>query len=450
MRISNKLSLAVLLGLTPLALQADDLTLSGGNARLTGTVRAINEAGVMELSTELSTEPLYLKNGAVDKVAFTSQQAPTETPSALVELANGDLLPLDIESLDETKLVAVSPDAGRLEIPREALYSLQMGVETRKVVYSGPRNLEEWAGDKDFKNWTFENRSLVANGPAEASMKVALPERFILRFTLKWQPKQSPNFQFFFADPLKDIGESVDRYRLQFGGAGFEIKREASKGKRYTTVILLNRTPNQYVTRELQVEVRVDRRAARIQLYLNGEPEGEFFDPIPTVPTGSGLMLLSNTQNGVPQEVSNIEVLELDDSRGRHRAEDRGDPKMDSLISREDERFSGKLLEIRKQGEGKNVIFRMESDFQENPEEIPGSAVSTVFFAKKDAKDEDPAGPPFVLRLHGKGSLRVASCRFDGNDVTAVHPLLGPLQFRKEGILAMERVDPKPADKPEP
>ncbi|MCU0749003.1 MAG: hypothetical protein MUF13_05580, partial [Akkermansiaceae bacterium] len=237
---------------------------------------------------------------------------------------------------------------------------------------------------------------------------------------------------------------------LQFGGAGLEIKREASKGKRYNTVILLNRTPNQYVTRELQVEVRVDRRAARIQLYLNGEPEGEFFDPVPTVPNGSGLMLVSNTQNGVPQEVSNIEVLELDDSRGRHRAEDRGDPKMDSLISREDDRFSGKLLEIRKQGEGKNVVFRMKSDFQENPEEIPDSEVSTVFFAKKDGKAADPAGPPFVLRLHGKGSLRVASCRFTENEVTAIHPLLGALQFRREGILAMERVDPKPADKPEP
>lgn len=450
MRISNKLSLAVLLGLTPLASQADDLTLSGGNARLTGTVRAINEAGVMELSTELSAEPLFLKNGAVDKVAFTSKEAPTDTPSALVELANGDLLPLDIESLDENKLVAVSPDAGRLEIPREALSSLQVGVERRKVVYSGPRNLEEWAGDKDFKNWTFENRSLVANGPAQAAMKVALPEQFVLRFTLKWQPKQSPNFQFFFADPMKEKGEAVDRYYLQFGGAGLEIKREASKGKRYNTVILLNRTPNQYVTRELQVEVRVDRRAARIQLYLNGEPEGEFFDPVPTVPSGSGLMLVSNTQNGVPQEVSNIEVLELDDSRGRHRAEDRGDPKLDSLISREDDRFSGKLLEIRKQGEGKNVVFRMKSDFQENPEEIPDSEVSTVFFAKKDGKAADPAGPPFVLRLHGKGSLRVASCRFTENEVTAIHPLLGALQFRREGILAMERVDPKPADKPEP
>ena len=450
MRISNQLRLAVLLGIAPLAARADDLTLFGGNARLTGTVRAIDEAGVMELSTELSTEPLFLKNGAVDRVEFTSKEESGKSPSALVELANGDLLPLEIEGLDDSRLVAVSPDAGRLEIPREALSSLQMGVETRKVVYSGPRNLEEWAGDKDFKNWTFENRSLVANGPAQAAMKVALPERFVLRFTLKWQAKQSPNFQFYFADPLKEKGEAVDRYYLQFGGAGLEIKREASKGKRYNPVILLNRTPNQYITRELQVEARVDRRAARIQLYLNGEPEGEFFDPIPNVPTGSGLMVVSNTQNGVPQEVSNIEVLELDDSRGRHRAEDRGDPKVDSLISREDDRFSGSLLEIRKQGDGKKVLFRMKSDFQENPEEIPDSEVSTVFFAKKEIKETDPAGSPFVLHLHGKGSLRVASCRFAGNEVTAVHPLLGTLRIRREGILAMERVDPKSPDKPEP
>lgn len=450
MRISNKLRLAMLLGLSPLALQADDITLSGGNARLTGTVRAINEAGVMELSTELSNEPLFLKNGAVDHVSFTSKTASAELPAALVELANGDLLPLDIESLDDKKLVAVSPDAGRLEIPREALSSLQLGVEHRKVVYSGPRNLEEWAGDKDFKSWTFENKSLVANGPAQASLKLAMPERFVLRFTLNWQAKQSPNFQIYFADPLMGKGEAVDRYYLQFGGAGLEIKREASRGKRYNTVILLNRTPNQYINRELQVEVRVDRQAARIQLYLNGEPEGEFFDPIPNVPTGSGLMLISNTQNGVPQEVSNIEVLELDDSRGRHRAEDRGDAKVDSLISREDERFSGKLLDIRRDGDGKKLVFRIKSDFQEKPEEIPDSEISTLFFAKKDGAKPDPKDHPFVLRLHGKGSLRVASCRFTENEVTAVHPLLGALQIRREGILAMERVDSQPADLPEP
>lgn len=452
MRISNKLISPALCGLGfflgSLGLRADDLTLSGGNARLTGTVRSINEAGVLELSTELSTEPLLLKNGAVDKVAFTSSAEPKDAPSALVELANGDFLPVEIESLDGERLIATSPDAGRMEIPRAAISSLQMGVERRKVIYSGPRNPDEWSGAKDFKKWTFANNSLVADGSAMATKKLALPEKFVLRFTLVWQAKQTPNFQMFFADPLLGRGDPVDRYYLQFGGAGLEIKRESSKGKRYNTVILLNRTPNQYVGRELQVEIRVDRKASRLVLFLNGEPEGEFFDPIPSIPTGSGLMMISNTPNGMRQDVRDIEVLELDDSRGRHFAEDRGDPTMDSLISREDDRWSGSLMDIRK--ETGNLLFRFKGNHKENPEEIPELEISTVFFAKKEGVAGDAKASPFILRLHGKGSLNVASCRFTEQEVTAVHPLLGELRFRRDGILAMEKMDAKPADLPEP
>jgi hypothetical protein len=52
-------------------LAADELTLDGG-ARLTGVVRSINEAGVLELLSELSPEPVMLKRGTVEKVEFSS------------------------------------------------------------------------------------------------------------------------------------------------------------------------------------------------------------------------------------------------------------------------------------------------------------------------------------------------------------------------------------------
>jgi len=316
------------------------------------------------------------------------------------------------------------------------------------VVYAGPRQADEWSGAKEFKKWTFANNQLVAEGSAMATKKLALPEKFVLRFTLAWQAKQTPNFQMYFADPLLGKGDPVDRYYLQFGGAGLEIKREASKGKRYNTVILLNRTPNQYAGRELQVEIRVDRKTSRLVLLLNGEPEGEFFDPIPSIPTGDGLMMISNTPNGVRQEVRDIEVLELDDSRGRHFAEDRGDPTVDSLISREDDRWSGSLMSIRR--DAANLLFRFKSDHQANPEEIPETEISTVFFAKPKGAAPDAKASPFILRLHGKGSLNVASCRFTEQEVTAVHPLLGELRFRRDGIISMERMNAKPADLPEP
>jgi hypothetical protein len=433
-------------------LAADELTLDGGG-RLTGTVRSINEASVVELISELSPQPVLLKRGAVAKVTFSSNGVVPKPPAALVELSNGDLLPATLEALDDRKLTITSPQAGRLEIPREALKSLQLGIQQRNVVYAGPHDLNEWTGDDDtLKNWVCEHDGLIANGPAQASKKFALPEQFILRLTLKWQPKQIPNFQIYFADPLLAKGERCDRYYLQFGGAGLEIKREAAKGKRFNTIIQLNRAQNLYPGQQLQVEVRVDRKGSRLHLLLNDEPEGDFIDPIAAVPNGSGITLVSNVQNGNPQEFRDIQVLEFDDARGRHRAELRGDPKTDSLISREDDRWSGHLLELRNTDDGPLFLFK--SDFQQDALEIREADVSTVFFATRDGKAPDPQPHPFILRLRGEGSLRVASCLFTEETVSAVHPLLGPLTLRRDGIVAMERsvpkADPTTKSAPEP
>ena len=60
---------------------ADELTLDGG-ARLTGTVRSINEAGVVELASELSPEPVLLKRGTVEKVEFSIQRRRAQAAGA--------------------------------------------------------------------------------------------------------------------------------------------------------------------------------------------------------------------------------------------------------------------------------------------------------------------------------------------------------------------------------
>jgi hypothetical protein len=432
------------------SLLADDVTLNSGSARLTGSVRSISKEGIVELASPLSPGPVLLKSDAVRKVEFSPDNPSAAQAPALVELVNGDVLPVAIEGFDDRKLTVVSPEAGRLEIPREALRTLQLGIAERKVVYAGPKNLDEWAGEGDVRNWSFERASLVADGQASATKKFPLPEQFVLGFTLQWQAKQMPpNFEVYFADPLKAKGEASDRYFLRFNSAGLEIKREVSKGKRYHTIVQLNRTPNQYPDRQLKVEIRADRKGSRMRLFLNGEPEGEFFDPIAPVPSGSAITFVCNTQTGNPHEISNISILELDDSSIRHRAEDRGDPKNDSLISREDDRWGGRLMEIRKTEEG--AIFRFKSDFQNDLVEIPEDVVSTVFFAG-EAGGETPEDPehPFMLRLRGEGSLRLASCLFTEDSVSAVHPLLGPLNLRRDGVLSMERIESKPAPAPEP
>jgi hypothetical protein len=428
---------------------ADDLTLSGGEARLTGIVRSINEAGVVELSSELSPDPLWLRSGVVEKIEFSTHRAVEEPVSTIIGLTNGDLLPVRIERLDDRHFHVVSPEVGRMEIRRDIVKSIQTGVRRRIVVYEGPNSTEEWKSAEDGRNnLTFENDVLLTNGPTAFSKKLALPRQFILRFTLSWLARQSPNFQVYFADPLLAKGEPCDRYYLQFGGAGLEIKREASRGKRYNTIAILNRTPDQMPDNRIQVELRVNRDTARMELFINGEPEGEFADPIARIPDASGIAFVSNTPNGMTQRISSIEILEFDDSSTRHRAEDRGDPLKDSLISREDDRWSGRLMAIRPTPEG--LVFSFKTDFQREALQIPESDISTVFLAGANpASPEDP-GHPFVIRLAGEGELRVASCVFGGEHVTATHPLLGQLAIRRDGIVSLERTSPTPEPKAGP
>lgn len=428
---------------------ADDLTFADGSSRLTGTVRTIDEADRVEFQSPLSPEPLLLKGSTIEKVEFSMASAAPALPTALIELTNGDLLPAAIESLDERNLTVLMPSAGRLEIPRTSLSSLQLGIRQRNLVYAGPRTLDEWQNlQADTKNWKFSKNSLIANGPAAAFMNIAdLPKQFILRFTIKWKDKKTPNFQVSFADPMKAKGEPSDRYYLQVGGAGLEIKREASKGKRFNTIVQLNRTPNQFPDNEIRVEIRVDRNGSRLQLFLNGEPEGKFIDPISPVPTGTGISLISNASNGSTQEIQNIEILEYDDSRTRHHSEDRGDPKTDSLISIEDDRWTGQLTKIGKSPEGA-IIYFFHSKVQTDPLEIPEVDVSTVFFSSENIVKADRDAPHLVLNLRGEGLLRVGSCRFTDDKVYAEHTLLGKLVLRRDDILSIVRTQPaktKPA-----
>lgn len=431
-----------------LPLTADELTLVGGS-KLTGSVRSIDEAGRVELASPLSPEPLLLKGGTVEKVEFSNELETSDPPPALIELTNGDHLPASLKDLDDRDLTVTLAVAGDLRVSRDHLTSMHLGIRRRNVVYQGPGGLNEWTSSwGDPKNWTFRNDALVANGPATAARKFALPGQFTLRFTLKWQARQAPNFQVYFADPLAPKDKPSDRYYLQFGGAGLEIKREAAEGKRYNTIAQLNRTPNQYPDQRMQVEIRVDRKGARLHLFINGEPEGAYADPISPVPDGSGITLVCNAPGGSTQEISAIVVSEFDDSRVRHQAEERGDPETDSLISREDDRWGGRLLNLRMTGDG--PIFRFKSDFQDAPQEIPAAEVSTVFFAAKNRPAKEEAEAPFVLKLPGDGSLKVSACHFTGEKVIATHPLLGRLELRRDGILSMERTNPNPEPADEP
>jgi len=407
-----------------------------GDGRLTGELVAMDLEGVITLVTPVSEKPLKLKSDRVSTVDFGMENNPGQVPDQRIRLINGDVLPASIEYLDDNTLRAKSPYLGNIDIPRSVVDSVQLGIAPQKLVFGESEDFEGWQrGSRDSRDWKIENGNLSVSGQGEISRKIDLPEKFVIRFDLIWN--NNPNFRFTFADPLEGKSERVDRYFLQFGAAGLEIKRESTGENRYTPILMLSRRPDQFAGNRLKIEIRVDRTRGRLHLYLNDELEGRYTDPVPNIPRGSGISLASRAPSETEQTVEDLEVLVWDDRGDRHRAEARGDGKKDAIIGRYGERFGGRLISINDGEEGKVFLFK--SDFQNEPLALPEVEVSTVFFGGGSEKSTVDEFEGLVLLLSGQGEIRVDECEFGKETVTARHPLLGEIEIKRSGVTFLER-----------
>ncbi len=425
---------ALLLGLA-LSANAADISLIG-SGKLSGEILAMDGKGTITLSSPVSAKPLLLNGDKVKQVDFGKKADEAKVPDQRVKLVNGDILPLRVESLDDISVSAVSEDFGKISIPRELVDSIQLGIVPEKLVYKSIGSLDGWKGDAGgARNWTVDGGVFLATGQGTLSRDFKLPDKFVIRFNFAWD--SHPNFRMFFAEPDKGANERANRYYLQFANSGLEIRRESMGKSRYTPIVLLSRTPEQFPGRRIKIEMRVDRTRGLFHLYVNGELEGRYTDPIPGIPDGNRISLLSLAPQESEQSVSNFEILEWDDRGDRHRTEDRGDPKLDALIGRFGERFGGHLDAVRGSDEGTVYLFK--SDFQKDPIELPEQEVSTVFLAGGKRKAVADADGGLVLRLRGGGELRATSCEFGEKVVTVTHPLLGAIELAREAVTRLER-----------
>lgn len=404
-----------------------------GEAKLTGEITGMDADGTILLVAPVSAKPLLIKGDQVIKVDFGVSDEKTLLPDQRLELTNGDILPVRVNSMDDGLLRVESPVFGQLAIPREAVSSLQLGIIAEKMIYSGPEDFSGWKRNEGGEQaWDHEEGGFVAKGQGTLSRDVFLPEKFILRFSFAW--RNHPNFQFGFAE---GTNAGAEKYLMEFGGSGLALYRESAKRAR-TPIVLLARTPEQLAQRRMEVEIRGDRSRGLLELRIDGELEGRYTDPVQPIPDGTGISLVSRAARASEQTVSDIRILEWDDRGDRHRSEERGDGKSDSLIGRYGERFGGNLEGIRDTAGAKVYLFK--SDFQKEPLELPEEEVSTVFLSGETKASTSDNEGGLILNLRGNGSMRVSSCKFDGDFVKAEHPLLGALEFARSGIASIERI----------
>ncbi len=427
----------------PCILSADEVKFRDGG-RLTGDVLAIQEGGLIQLDSPLATEPLKLNGDAVLRVTFSdADEQPLSPGDTRVVLTNGDFLTASLIGYSRERGVVIDAgEMGELEIPPHHLHSLRLGVHSAKTIYQGPDDLANWDTDdrRASQNWRLEGERLTVNGSGQVGRMLDLPDHYVIRFNLSWQGQ--PNFQLGFSDPLENQQTRVDRYYLQFGRAGLEIKRESSTGRRYHTVGTLNRRPDQFPNRNMDIELRVDRNESVIHLAINGQPEGRFMDPFENPPTAGGISLVSNASNGNHHEIRDLTVANWHEQTPEPSdIHDRGpDATRDAMVIRYGDHYSGVLESIRRQGG--ELLFTMKVDFREDPMEILGEDVATVHFARQDdeyAGRADDAATDFVLEMGERGRLAVIRSSFDDGHVTAEHPLIGNFTISRNHVSAVQR-----------
>jgi hypothetical protein len=321
-------------------------------------------------------------------------------------------------------------------IPRDAVASLQLGIIPQKMLYAGSDSFEGWERKEgESRAWEIQEGGFAATGVGVISRDANLPDKFIIRFSMNW--KNHPNFQFRFAEPMGKGSKHPDSYFLSFSPSGLGLYRASAKKGRDTPIALFGRQPGQFQGNSMDIEIRSDRSRGLIEVRIDGVLEGRYTDPLPDIPDGTGIMLSNRSSRDDGLNIGGIEVLAWDDRGDRHRGEQRGDGKADSLIGRYGERFGGRLSGIRTEAGATLYLFK--SDFQKEMLELPEEEVSTVFLGGEGKRPSLADSEGLILGLRGKGELRVSSCVFGDATVKVIHPLLGAMEIDRAGIASLVR-----------
>lgn len=428
---------ALILAMTAYSAIAADVLLKG-DAKLSGDILGIADDGTITLQTPISEKALILSADQVEKVLFGNAGKDIELPMQRIELSNGDILPVKVTSMEGDIFNVESPILGPLAIPRDKITTLQLGIVPKKVIYANPKGIDDWTqNDPVLQAWSYSDGRFLARGPGVLTRDMKLTEKFILKFTFGWQ--SHPNFQFGFAHAPWSGDTGKDRYLAEFSGFGFTVFRENMNGIR-SPFIQLAHSPEQIAKRQIDVEIRVDRTRGLLEIRIDGILKGRFSDTHEPIPAGTCVSLASilNKTRDSGQYLRDLTILDWDDRGDRHRSEERGDGKADSLIGRYGERFGGKLESIRAYGVSTVYVFK--SDFQKEPLKLPEEEVSTLFFSGQDKPSKSSSTSGLILGLRGQGFMRVVSCVMDADSVKVDHIVLGSLKFSRDGISSLKQI----------
>lgn len=375
--------------------------------QLAGKLLGISDAGFLRWESPAAEGELQVRRSAVREVLM-KPTGKLGSPTQLVQLANGDVLPGTVESLDTKTLTLSTAYAGTLKIPRERLARITPIGGGLEAIYEGPGGKEGWKSSNNSRSWRFADGGMIASRSAYIGRDMKLPDVASIEFDLEWKGQLQMMITLY-TDQFDNPGGNA--YTLQMNNNYVYLQRMVRNGSSRS----LGQSEVQVLRARdrARIGILVSKPSKTFIFTIDGKPVQQWTDSGEFVGTGTGVLFYSQVDGYT--KISNIVVREWD---GRTDVgDDNKAPEADTVVLGNKDKVSGEIQSLKS---GKLVLS---SPFA--PLEIPLERVREIRMGKVEIAADKPV--PEVIRLH-LGAVGTLTCEVEAWEKTGPrvkHPAFG-------------------------
>ena len=426
------------------AAHGDTLETDHGDT-ISGTVESLGH-GTIVFKSPMSPQALQIKASALKHLTFPHTNKSSHNHSEVLTLINGDTLPCHVTSLDKEQLSVTTGYAGSLNVDRSKIRSLSFGIISEDVIFIGNEAPETWTHMEG--EWTMTDDQAY-EGKGHLAQQLTLPDKVRYQYDLSWHT--APNFAFRFFAENDSAASKQNTYELIFNSQGMEIRRYPDNTQIALDIISLSPADiqqGQKPKKSINIDLRADKSEGLISLYLDSTFIGTWEDETISPTNGNYTIFHNRSDQKTNCVISNIAITSrIGSINSRFYDKDATSAKTDILTDSQGNNIPGKLTEIQSDDTNKRVVVFEEKHEQDSLEEVslqvPEHRLSTLLFAKEE-NPAPSAGFSHMLHLNNGGKLKINKPRITADQLTAIHPILGPLNVSRTSIksLSKDNTDP--------
>ncbi len=355
--------------------------------------------------------------------------APWPTTACRARLRGEDVVEGILESCDSNSVRILTPVAGLLTAPRNAVISITIVPPPQSAVYDGPTGLDGWTqgisalAPMGGSQWSYRNGAFYTSKSASIARDLNLPPVASIQFDLRWQTM----FQLavaLYADSPQPVSLAAKDNEPPFGAfysfqlnntvANLLAVRQGDPQRAFepAMVQMLSRT------NLARVDLRVNKPSASVSLLLDGALVKEWIDPTGFIGQGTMVRFVSQGMGAV--KISNIRISQWDGVLDE-KPPVNPDGKQDALRLNDDSLVLGDLMAIEN---GKITVSNAQGIA-----EIPLARLKQLDFARLQPARNGMAPATVRVFFGQSGRLTIQLDQYDCKTVHGINANLGKIQI---------------------